>query len=211
MKAKTKWTIICLIAINIFQLSVAFGQSTIQGNTLSGSAPNPNQFLGSDNNFDVVFKANDTTRMRILQSNGYVGIGTTIPRNLQHLHIASANDLYTQFTNATTGNSTATSGFRIGIDANGNAILRNKYSSSTNGTMNFYTADLERMRISNAGNVGIGTILPRERLEVNGNILVSGRILVADDGNTYDLLVLILQLQNEVAQLKQQLLAANRN
>ncbi len=37
----------------------------------------------------------------------------------------------------------------------------------------------ERMRISSAGNVGIGTTAPTEKLDVNGNILVAGDVRLA--------------------------------
>ena len=197
--------VLMLFALNIQKASSQDTAWIYNGNVVT----NPNTWIGTITNQPFIMKTSSQPRV-IIDASGKVGIGTQTPRNLSHLH-GGLSAVYSQFTNTATTDTNTTSGFRIGIDANGNAILRNKYSSSTNGTMNFYTADLERMRISNAGNVGIGTILPRERLEVNGNILVSGRILVANDGNTYDLLVLILQLQNEVAQLKQQLMIMTKN
>jgi len=39
--------------------------------------------------------------------------------------------------------------------------------------MIFSTTNLERMRIAANGNVGIGTSTPYQKLEVNGNILMS--------------------------------------
>lgn len=50
-------------------------QATIASNTLTGT-----QFLGSNNNFDVIFRANNIERARILASNGFLGIGTTAPQ-----------------------------------------------------------------------------------------------------------------------------------
>lgn len=61
---------------------------------------------------------------------------------------------------------------------------------------------------STNGFVGIGTTKPTEKLEVNGNIKTTGKILIADDANIYDLLAMIQQLQAEVNELKAQLLAA---
>ncbi|HXH20290.1 MAG TPA: hypothetical protein VNJ07_14535 [Chitinophagales bacterium] len=48
-------------------------------------------------------------------------------------------------------------------------------------------------------------------MKVNNDIKVKGKIWMEDDAATYDLLALIRQLQNEVAALKEQMTAANRN
>ena len=44
----------------------------------------------------------------------------------------------------------------------------------TTDTLGFSTAGSEKLRISSAGNVGIGTPNPSEKLDVNGNLIVSG-------------------------------------
>jgi len=59
--------------------------------------------------------------------------------------------------------------------------------------------------------LGIGTSTPTERLEVNGNVKVKGKILLADNEVVYDLLALITQLQSEVSELKEQLTAMVKN
>lgn len=56
-------------------------QVTITGNALSGTAPTPSQYVGSSNAYDVLFKAGGTERMRIVNANGYVGIGTSSPQS----------------------------------------------------------------------------------------------------------------------------------
>lgn len=80
MKPTKKWLIVTLVSIISITVSELFAQSSITGTILSGGTPpNPTEFLGSSNGYDVVIRANNTERMRILQSNGNVGIGMTNP------------------------------------------------------------------------------------------------------------------------------------
>jgi hypothetical protein len=46
----------------------AYGQATIGSNTLTGTQTAPAQYLGSSSNHDVIFKANNTERMRLQSS-----------------------------------------------------------------------------------------------------------------------------------------------
>ncbi len=56
------------------------------------------------------------------------------------------------------------------------------------------------------GKVGIGIEKPAYALDVNGTINAS-QILITNKNQTQDLLALITQLQNEVRELKEQLVA----
>ena len=85
-------------------------------------------------------------RMRI-DSNGNVGIGTSIPS--QKLHIKSTDTFAAiKFTNSVSD---------AGIIS---------YSSDN---LYFYTANAQRITIDTAGNVGIGTTTPTARLHVSGS------------------------------------------
>lgn len=199
-----------LVTLSVIIAPVTNAQDSLNWH-LNGNPVTNGAYIGTNSigdYFPIVTEMQE--RMRVDTGRGYIGIGTPHPKNLQHLNKLTANDVYSQFTNATTGDTLSTSGFRIGIDANGNAVLFNNYSDSLSGNMNFSTNGTQKMTILGAsgstdGNVGIGTATPSEKLEVNGNLLVNGKILVAEEANTYDLLAMILQLQNEVAELKQQM------
>jgi hypothetical protein len=128
----------------------------------------------------IQFYTNPTTtnatggleRMRIL-SDGKVGIGTITPDSL--FEIKAATPVMT--INGTTNNS-----FRgINLQASGTtfaSLLHNSFTGETTLTsgksgdtgyfLTFDTLGVERMRITDTGNVGIGTTSPTEQLNVTG-------------------------------------------
>jgi hypothetical protein len=114
--------------------------------------------ISNERNGLVGFNANGDRRMTIL-ADGKVGIGTATPT--ERLQINSPNtDSLTHYTNTTTG-SANTDGFYVG-SIGADAYLLNKESSN----MFFRTADLERMRISGGGLVGINETSPSAQLQV---------------------------------------------
>ena len=117
-----------------------------------------------------------TNGSNISYSAGNVGIGTTAPARLFTIDGQGASSR-TLLQNTNSGSSIA-DGFEMALDTSGNSDLW-LYES---GYMRFATANTERMRIDNAGNVGIGTTIPEAKLNVNGSIRVG-----MDAGNRLDL------------------------
>lgn len=97
-----------------------------------------------------------------ITGSGNVGIGTSNPAQMLHLH-APVDQTYINFTTPTTGQTLWNDGFRIGIDANNNAAVYN----AENTHMYMATNSAIRMYITSNGNVGIGTTSPIVRLMVS--------------------------------------------
>jgi hypothetical protein len=95
--------------------------------------------------------ANTTERLRI-GSSGAVGIGTSSPRSILDLDGGSETQLRLQTTNS---GSTTGDGLLISLDSSANA--KSYIWNYENAEMIFGTYNTERMRITSAGNVGIGT------------------------------------------------------
>lgn len=147
----------------------------------------------------IRFSTQATERMRIATS-GNVGIGTTVPSSILHVFLDSTSGNYNTTSNSTlrlqrkvasysgtdtatslafesmwTGNSATYSHARI------RGIINN---SSGDGDLGFDTASgyngySEKMRITNTGNVGIGTMSPTDLLHMTG-----GSISISTDNAT---------------------------
>lgn len=128
-------------------------------------------------NTALTFETNNLERIRITNG-GNVGIGTTGPANRFHVYNTAVADAMliesTQaFSTLAFKSSTNSSSVTVGIDGVGNAAFENKMSS---GAMTFVTNGSERMRITSAGSVGIGTGSPSWKLDVRGTGMFNGNL-----------------------------------
>jgi hypothetical protein len=159
----------------------------------SGLTGTPTTILQITDAVNTTFEINQTTSYNQIMSNnalafsngssefmrissaGNVGIGTSSPNRLLSLY---ATQPVFQITNVASGNTQGT----IQYQASGatDFILDNQGSGS-GGDIIFQQAGSERMRISSAGNVGIGTSSPIRKLHVVGQF---GAYNSANDSQT---------------------------
>jgi hypothetical protein len=126
-------------------------------------------------------------RMRIA-ANGNVGIGTTNPSS--KLHIVSTGEISRlESSDKNMYQVFRANGFDVGYVGNGFGTISGG-SESDFGiqiSKNFVIATggaTERMRITEAGNVGIGTINPTAKLEVNGVTALRGALNMTAGGSS---------------------------
>ena len=127
-----------------------------------------------------------------INSSGQVGIGTSSPSNTLHVvgPAAGVSARFTDNTNSTLQISHATAGQVTFLAGDNSSMLE------LGNTAKFYASGTERLRITSAGLVGIGTSSPSASalLDVNGNARIGSagnfdtdtRLLVASTGgNSY--------------------------
>jgi hypothetical protein len=101
---------------------------------------------------------------------GNVGIGTASPANILH---ASDGSGATRIQVDNTANSAAGAGIYMRTLSGGSMVSNATLRTDNAGNLSIFTgttSEAERMRITSAGNVGIGTASPGVSLEVNGLI-----------------------------------------
>jgi hypothetical protein len=149
------------------------------------------QIVGVAN--DLYISTNNSERMRITSA-GNVGIGTTSPSNTLHVKSTAtgntsqfegpgASDSFINITN--TGVSNTYIGFNNSGATNSVGITTGtSYLANANAyPFAFSTSNVERMRITSSGNVGIGTTSPT----LNGVVTIAQRSASGDGSNTLTL------------------------
>jgi hypothetical protein len=120
--------------------------------TTGNAGTNPtNNFLGTTDNQSLVFRTNNTERMRI-RENGFIGIGVINPTvHINYNKNQAVNDWQTMWDN--TLNTDALARFQNTNTANGNRVLM----GTTNYNANAFAASaIIGLHLNNAGNGGIG-------------------------------------------------------
>ena len=137
----------------------------------------------------------DTTTLKVDSTNNRVGIGTSSPGKLLSIQntddtAATSSSLPSQvtiFNLSNSGNVSAGIAFGCRSIASHYSSIENISAGSNQSTLVFKTENTdnilaERMRINSAGNVGIGTTSPSQKLDVVGSIEVSDGIYIGGTG-----------------------------
>ncbi|MEA4981313.1 MAG: LamG-like jellyroll fold domain-containing protein [Paludibacter sp.] len=158
----------------------------IELNALDGTGQKYIIASNSNNNTDgqgfaIKDMKTNTTRLKI-NSNGFVGIGTTDPTSPLDIETKSpANNASIELNT---------------LDGNGQRYVIASTSNNNNNGQGFIIKDITnnttRLKINSNGNVGIGTLDPSEKLEVDGNIFIkenNALILSSPNGTKFKITV----------------------
>lgn len=137
----------------------------------SNGNPASKLVIGNGGATPVHFITNDTTRM-LIEGGGNVGIGTTNPDSIFHIVSEEIG----------TGSN---KGFRISNhDESKEFSIRTGITGLNNTSLVVYdeTSAQNRLVVESGGNVGIGLTDATQKLDVNGNTMVRGRMAITDIG-----------------------------
>ena len=124
--------------------------------------------IHSPSSNELIFGTNGQERVRI-DSSGNFGIGTNIPQTLLHVEKTTEGEI-ARFRAADAGRYLKISSFDSGFNGSGFDFD----ATSSAGEISFSTSGNEKVRIDNAGNLGIGTNAPTAKLDVRGTVNVTG-------------------------------------
>ena len=144
---------------------------------------------GTANYIPLWQDANTLTNSVMYESSGNIGIGTTSPS--QKLDVAGSTRIQgnIQLTSQASGYETSFNGSSIYSAADnfngegsmfGALVLQSRGNSGRPIVLVTGTTPTERMRITDIGNVGIGTTTPGAKLEVNGSFRATTKSFIID-------------------------------
>ncbi len=143
---------------------------------------------GTGNDGDIVFVTNFTPAIRmVIKDSGLVGIGTASPQELLHVGAGTdASDI-----TATDLLVTRAGPSNLSVRDSTNNVETFLFASSVGGIMGTVTNDPLNIQTNNtlaifidsAQKVGINEVAPDEKLEVNGNVHITGDTYWTGDGS----------------------------
>lgn len=155
------------ISAFIFLSLSSFAQWDLSGNTI-----NSGEFIGTTNNEELVIKVNNQDKLEITTDN-------KIKLQAKLLRLKETSNSQTRF--QLLNNNSAFGGLQIGLTGgnNQNGLGNNAFFNlREDKDMIFKTKDIEHFRITNNGDVGIGTDNPISKLHVKGKSKFDGSLSV---------------------------------
>jgi hypothetical protein len=147
-------------------------------NEPTGTGP----YIGTSTNHPLSFVTNNSVKLSLTTA-GNLGIGTNTPQKL--LSVASGAVIDQNNNNTGTSNNILSFG-----SLSGEGIGSKRTDGVNQFGLDFYTNNAQRMTITNAGRVGIGTNNPQTTLDVNGDVNIENRLLLNNStGNSGQVLV----------------------
>lgn len=116
----------------------------------------------------------------VVAPNGRVGIGMANPGGNLHIFGGATQDIFNGIGPDPVTGPAMNFGYSGNSFGRGSGFFNVRPDASATGinpSLRFATNNFQRMVVTNIGRVGIGTVAPTQRLDVNGNIRTSGNFI----------------------------------
>ena len=157
---------------------------------LGNDSASPANGVISSNYSDLIFgrdQSGTLSEWMRIKRDGNVGIGTTGPSNTLHVFKNATIGPITSPTVANAGLRIQDNGASLYVDGNSLATDSAGYLTTINNNhFDIGTNSTSRIHITGAGDVGIGITAPSEKLEVDGNVLITSALLSNQENTNVD-------------------------
>ena len=144
-------------------------------------------YNGASNKLLFNSPIDSATGLLTINRTGNVGIGTTGPSNTLHVFKNATIGPITSPTVANAGLRIQDNGASLYVDGNSLATDSAGYLTTINNNhFDIGTNSTSRIHITGAGNVGIETTSPSEKLDVNGNVKIKDALLSNQENTDID-------------------------
>lgn len=130
--------------------------------------------IGSTGNFTF-----NNTQLYLDNGSGNVGVGTTSPSQKFYVNgtAATTGALFVDANAANDGGLATGGGLKFGDAATGEGIVSKRTVGGNQYGLDLIAGGASRLSVTNSGNIGIGTSTPGAKLEINGQIKITGGAL----------------------------------
>lgn len=166
--------------IALFESVGGWGQILVSNGTIVSDlgADADKGYCGTNSDHDFSIRAGADNKIFVKHNTGYVGIGTTNPGHMLDIQ-AISHSTVAAFRNTTSDNANIVVSNGPGLVDFGLNNAGGYVGSVTAGDFMIRTNYAVRMFFRNSdGFVGVGTSAPTQRLHVNGNMAITGNIIV---------------------------------
>jgi hypothetical protein len=149
-------------AITLRSSGAGWGSGLQLHNSTATTGRNYGLYAGSDGSLHLSDTTSGADRL-IVNNSGNVGIGMASPQRALSVNAALNVD------QANANNGALNPGISFGSNS-GEGVASKRTAGGNQAGLDLYTDNAARLSITNGGNVGIGTLTPRTRLEVRGSL-----------------------------------------